>query len=26
VRSRLYQKVFQRKGSSKAWDSFILSM
>lgn len=26
VRSRLYKKVFQRKGSSKEWDNFILSM
>lgn len=26
VRSRLYQKVFQRKGSSKDWDSFVLSL
>lgn len=26
VRSRLYKKVFQHKGSSKDWDNFILSM
>lgn len=26
VRSRLYQKVFQRKGSCKDWDQFILSI
>lgn len=26
VRSRLYQKVFQRKGSSKEWDQFVLSL
>ena len=26
IRSRLYQKVFQRKGSSKEWDEFILSL
>lgn len=26
IRSRLYQKVFQRKGSSKEWDKFILSL
>ena len=26
IRSRLYQKVFQRKGSSREWDSFILTL
>ena len=26
VRSRLYKKVFGRKGSTKEWDDFILSM
>lgn len=26
VRSRLYKKVFGRKGSTKAWDDFILSI
>jgi hypothetical protein len=26
TRSRLYQKVFGRKGSSKDWDDFILSI
>lgn len=26
TRSRLYQKVFGKKGSSKAWDEFILSL
>lgn len=26
IRSRLCQKVFQRKGSSKEWDSFVLSL
>lgn len=26
TRSRLYQKVFGRKGSSKEWDDFILSL
>ena len=26
VRSRLYQKVFGRKGSTKDWDDFILSI
>jgi len=26
IRSRLYQKVFQQKGSSRQWDEFILSL
>lgn len=26
IRSRLYSKVFGKKGSSKAWDEFILSL
>ena len=26
TRSRLYQKVFNRKGSSKDWDDFVLSL
>jgi hypothetical protein len=26
TRSRLYQKVFGRKGSSKDWDDFVLSL
>ena len=26
TRSRLYQKVFQQKGSSRQWDDFILSL
>jgi hypothetical protein len=26
TRSRLYQKVFARKGSSKDWDDFVLSL
>jgi len=26
IRSRLYQKVFQQKGSSKDWDNFVLSL
>lgn len=26
VRSRLYQKVFKRKGSSKEWDEFVRSL
>lgn len=26
IRSRLYRKVFNRKGSSKEWDEFILSL
>jgi hypothetical protein len=26
TRSRLYQKVFGRKGSSKDWDDFVLSI
>ena len=26
IRSRLYRKVFDRKGSSKDWDEFILSL
>mgnify|MGYP003468313043 FL=1 len=26
TRSRLYQKVFGKKGSTKAWDDFILSI
>jgi len=25
VRSRLYKKVFERKGGAKEWDEFILS-
>ena len=26
TRSRLYQKVFGKKGSSRQWDDFILSL
>ena len=26
IRSRLYKKVFQQKGSSKLWDEFVLSL
>jgi DNA-binding CsgD family transcriptional regulator len=26
VRSRLYQKVFSKKGGAKEWDEFILSI
>jgi hypothetical protein len=26
TRSRLYQKVFNEKGSSKDWDDFVLSL